>query len=386
MTRDRYLQRHLLANAALRFVDSLIDLVPSSPAPAIAAPRKLLLANAAHIGDVVITTSFLPALREAFPDCSIGFLTGSWSKDVVSHSPFVNQVHVLDHWRLNRARVSLRQKLASYASMRAAIVRELKMAQYDTAIDLYTCFPNFIPVLWQAGIPIRIGFVSSGFGGLLTHGKVFPSRTLQRERNFQADLLRLLPASPTIWDMPRNGLRSDQMLTPLADALPAGLTPRGFVVLHMGTGAPERRWPPAHWGQLARALQQSGLTIALTGAGAADRALVDGLKAEVAGCIDLCGKLPWPGFLSVVSQAALLVGVESMAGHVAAALGTPYTVIYAGITQHERWGPSGSGELLTRPVPCSPCFRRGGCAEMKCVREVTVEDVLRACRAGLDRK
>jgi heptosyltransferase-2 len=68
--------------------------------------------------------------------------------------------------------------------------------------------------------------------------------------------------------------------------------------------------------------------------------------------------------------------VDSVAGHVAAAVGTPCVIAYSGITDPVLWGPRGSAATVVRhPVPCAPCYRARGCEAMDCVRNIIVEQM-----------
>src|SRR5690242_12990512 len=69
-------------------------------------PKRILVVNGAHVGDVVMSTAVLGALRSAYPASEIGFVAGSWSKMVVTNHPMVDFVHVVDHWKMNRSRRS----------------------------------------------------------------------------------------------------------------------------------------------------------------------------------------------------------------------------------------------------------------------------------------
>ena len=50
-------------------------------------PRRILLLNGTHIGDIIISTSILPILRSAYTSAEIGFMVGSWSSMVLKNHP-----------------------------------------------------------------------------------------------------------------------------------------------------------------------------------------------------------------------------------------------------------------------------------------------------------
>jgi len=371
--RGKYLVRRTPVNQVLRLVDSLLGLVRSScPNPPLATPpRRILLANGAHLGDVFLSTALLPVLQEAFPAAEFGFLIGSWSRPVVQDHPLLRWVHVVDHWKINRARISLLQKISQYDRTRRQALREIRQVRYEVALDLYYYFPNSIPLLWQAGIPTRIGYTSGGFGPLLTHALDF--RNAERHvLDYQADLLRFLPLGKAVGE-----LRPQMDTIPRHE--PGWDLPKEYLVFHLGTGAAWKEWPREKWRALAEALCQRGHDLVFTGNREAERRLIQEVSRGLPSCVDLCGRLTLREFAAVLREARLLIGVDSVAGHLAAAVGTPCVVIAGGITHPAHWRPrSDRSRVLRHPVPCSPCYLSRGCAGMECVRRVEVEQVLAA--------
>jgi ADP-heptose:LPS heptosyltransferase len=380
----RYLKRNPLFNALLASIDSILNLVLSHQMPKCGTPRRILLANGAHLGDVVMSTSVLPVLRGAFPAVEIGFIAGSWARQVVDDHPMVDRVHIVDHWRLNRTKHSRVSKIGQYWATRSNALREIRAEGYDIAIDLYTCFPNSIPLLWQASIPIRVGFVSSGFGPMLTHAEIFREGDIQHETAYQAQLLRLIPIESPQFDYQRSNLHestpasASEVWKLFDEACEATVR---YIVMHVGTGAEIKEWPLDAWRELAIKLSRDGYRLLFTGAGVQEHAKIEKIIHGLASCVNACNRLSWRGYVDAVRQAKAVIGVDTIAGHVAAALGTPCVVVYAGITRHERWGPHGDRViLLTKAVSCSPCFRKQGCAGMDCVRDIAPNDVFAAVK------
>jgi ADP-heptose:LPS heptosyltransferase len=381
--RGKYLVRNPALNRLLRLTDWLLARRPGRrqvPQP-LPEPRRILLANGAHLGDVLLSLAVLPVLRSNWPRARIGFVIGSWARPVVDDHPLVDWVHVVDHWKLNRAPLPFWQKVRHHQHTRRRALGEIRRRRYDVSIDLYYYFPNTIPLLWQAGIPVRVGYTSAGFGPLLTHAVDWTNQD-RHVTDYQADLLRLLglPAEaspraahgPLPRTAPEEGLRR--------------VWPRGdFLVFHLGTGAPLREWPLANWRDLAARLAGTGPTLVFTGSTEPERRNCQRVLAGLPGCLNLCGRLTWPEFVATVRRARVLVGVESVAGHVAAAVGTPCVVVYSGITNPAHWGPRGNVcTVLSHPVPCAPCYRSRGCVGMECVRRVSVDEVHAAVRRLLD--
>jgi ADP-heptose:LPS heptosyltransferase len=360
---SRWVQRALSAVDAV-----LARALPASAAPPIAVPRRLLIANTGHLGDVLLATAVLPVLRRAFPDCRIGMLIGSWSRLILRDHPLVDAIHRFDHCRLNRSNGSIWQKLQRHDRTRRQALREIVRARYDVAIDLRHYFGNAIPLLWRAGIPVRIGYSSGGFGAMLTH----PLRWRCADRHvveYFADLLRVLPIGAENFAELRLTLGGD-------GALPRGLPHGPFVLLHMGTGAACKEWPLANWQELTRRLLASSHTVVLTGQGAKERRRCQRVALDSPRCVNVCDRLSWNEYVAVVRHARGVIAVDSLAGHVAAAVGTPCVVIGNGINHPAHWRPLGVSRVLLHPVPCAPCYRPSGCATMDCVRGISVDQVL----------
>jgi ADP-heptose:LPS heptosyltransferase len=375
----KYLVRRPIANLGLRVLDRLLEVFqrPRNQ-PLCKSPRRILLCNGAHLGDVLLTTSLLPLLKETFPDATIGFLIGSWARPVLEDHPGVDRIHVFDHFKLNRAAKPLAWKIRRHCSTAGRAIAEVRRQRYDMAVDAYYYYPNSIPLLWQAGIPVRIGYTSGGFGPLLTHSLDWvhgPRHVV----DYQADLLRFLPGLTG---------KNDRTLMPSparlnADSLQAtlrrlGLPVGGYILLHAGAGSGFKAWPRQKWRALTKALAARGERLVFTGS-REERSDAAQVGQGIRSVLNLCGELAWREFIAVVQHARALIGVDSVAGHVAAGVGTPYLVISTSINDPEHWRPrGGGGGVLVHPVPCGPCYRNGGCPEMDCVRGVEVKTVLDA--------
>src|SRR5580704_13375081 len=107
-TKRGYTLRREPWNSFLWSFDRALSIVrPSGGAPAIPSePRRILVANTAHLGDVVNATAVISALRSRYPQAEIGFLTSSWGRPIVENNPEIKYVHTIDHFLLNRSRLS----------------------------------------------------------------------------------------------------------------------------------------------------------------------------------------------------------------------------------------------------------------------------------------
>jgi ADP-heptose:LPS heptosyltransferase len=384
--RGRFLVHNPTWSTFLRLADLLLAAVPRRGiAPSLGEPRRVLLALGGHLGDAVIATTAIALVRQALPAAEIGVVLGSWAKPALEGHPRLRWIHTVDHWKSNRSAASRPAKWLRYRASRAHALREIRAVGYDAAVDLYMYYPNMAGLLWRAGIPVRVGYTSGGYGPLYTH-PVDWSDGEDHTAEQQARLLRvLLPAlGDTLARYELPPVPEDARQRVEAVLREAGLQPSGYIVVHMGPGSRLREWPAAKWRQLAEWLTADGHRLAFTGSGDEQARRIAEVTRDVRGCVDLCNRLTWQEFVHVVACAELLVGVETVAAHVAAAVMTPCVAIWSGIGRLSHWRPRG-GEctVLMSPVPCAPCFRSRGCSAMSCVRDVSVDAVLEAVHSHL---
>jgi ADP-heptose:LPS heptosyltransferase len=380
--RGRYLIRNPSAVRVIGAMDALLVLwrAGRSSPEAPPQPRRILVADWAHLGNVLLALPALRLLRNSFPDAKIGFLTGSWSRHVIEGTGLYDHLHLVDHFLMSRAQLSRLDKIRRYLEMRRRAVAEMRTIGYEAAIDLSCHFPPVSPLFYSARIPVRAGFTSGGFGPLLTHpvGWVHASRPIS---DYPRDLLRALWPSLAL---------ASEALVPCYPGYPrpgltAELAGKPYLLLHMGSGAPHKEWPEENWAAVAAALAGQGLHLAFAGSGAREaeriRRVVAGLPgANATFLLDR----PWPDYVGTVARAAHVICLDSSSAHIAAAFSVPTTVIYPGLVDPVQWGPCNpNARVLTAPVGCAPCYRNRGCAAMACIRHVTPGQVVDAVRAAL---
>lgn len=381
--RGRYLVRNLALAGGLGAVDTLLS-VPLAfrkrGAPREISPQRVLLSVGGHLGDAVIASAALPLIAEVWPEANIGLLLGSWSRPVMEGHALVKWIHTLDHWKLARGSRGRARKVRRYLQTRGTALREITRIDYDVGVDLYPFFPNTIPLLWQAKIPLRVGYLSGGFGAMLTHATPWA-----RGEGHMAERHRLLLSSvdPRFAQIAPLGYS-----LPMWDPLPEASSPTGlsgdYLVLHMGAGLRHKEWPLERWRVLADHLRAEGHTLAFTGSGgdqAEDARRVIGAHS---GCHNLCDRLSWTEFVRTLAGAQAVITVDSVAGHIASGVGAPVVVLMSGMNEIDEWRPLGDRTLpITHPVPCATCHRGRGCAEMTCVRGIDVAEVLALVRTAL---
>ena len=332
-------------------------------------PIRVLVANWGHLGDVVTILPLLEFLKNHPRVGKVGLLIGSWSRPIVVGVKAVDVVHALDNWLMVRSDQGRLQKFLAYRRQKRQVVGDIIREGYDVSIDLFSTFPSTHRVMWQAKVPVRIGFASSGFGTYLTHAypwDVADEYVLNKQIRLLAGVIDNVP--PTLAPVYPN-------FTPERSAIELLAQADRFILMHFGSGD-VRGWIPEKWIALGRALKQRGWHIVLTGAKGAEADNARAIEGRFE-ALNLAGLLSWREFATVVSKATAVISVDTVTGHLAACFQVPAVVLMTGRTNSQLWRPNQSSvRPLMHPVGCAPCHRTRGCDTMACVRFITVEEVL----------
>ena len=345
------------------------------------------------IGDVVLTTPVIRALRRAYPDAVITYLVEPDAAPVVAHNPHLDEVIVAP-----------RTKGARRIVEDLALARRLRRERFDLALDLHGG-PRSAWLTWATGAPERIGYDIKGRRWMYTR-TVHRPREL-RPRHSVANQWDLLEAIPGWRDGPADRRRDavQMALAPGADArMAARLADAGVnaddevVVLHVSAGNPFRRWPETFFAQTAAALAAGNSRRRLVFSSgpsdreAASRIAADArtrLGAEASRIIDL-GEFDLQELRALIGRSRLFVGGDTGPLHIAASTLTPIVGIY-GPTLAVRsapWRapsiPTHSIEISAADLPCRPCDQRV-CApgDFRCLTGLTPDPVIAAAEEAL---
>ncbi|RZT42480.1 lipopolysaccharide heptosyltransferase II [Cupriavidus agavae] len=350
--------------------------------------RRVLCVRLDNMGDVLMTTPALQALADSLPGRELTLLTSRPCAALAPHLPMVADVMTWDApWVRHDPQPGTREVSDGIAACAA----RLAARSFDAAVifTVYSQSPLPAAILCcMAGIPLRLAHCRENPYALLsdwvrdTEPNLDTHRPPRHEAQRQLDLVAQVGAATRD---PRLRFRLAHADRDSVAALLRQLGARRHVVVHPGATAPSRRWPPERFAAVARQLaDESGALVLVTGsAGEA------GIVAQVcalagrAGVVPLAGRLSLGEMGALLASADLLVSNNSGPVHLAAALGTPVADLYALTNpQHTPWMVP--HRVLFHDVPCRYCYK-SACPQghHRCLREVTVEQVLDAARALL---
>lgn len=352
----------------------------------------ILLVRPRLIGDVLLTTPLIRALRARFPDARLLYLVESMAAPVVAANPHLDETIVIRHrrgWRRMLEDLSLAVRLAR--------------RRIDVAIDLHGG-PRSGWLTFATRARKRVGYDVSGRQWMYTDLIPKPRGYAPRHsvRN-QWDLLA--PIDPAFERSPDP--TADRLEMPVSEAARSAVAARlgalgvppdaQLIVMHVGAGNEFRRWPAPWFADVATDLVAGHPErVVLVVGSASETETVREIVAHAPKARHDGGRLvAASGWLleelrAVMDRAALFVGGDSGPMHVAAASDIPIVAIF-GPTMAHTWAPWRPPELAVEivehgPLPCRPCDQRV-CApgDFRCLRLIEPAAVIARAMALLER-
>jgi len=333
--------------------------------------KRILVARTDRIGDVLLATPVLQALRQAYPQAYIAMMVAPACRDIVAGNPFIDDVLVYDKDTAHKGWI---------ASCRFA--RMLRLKHFDVAVALHPTNRVHM-LLFGAGIQRRIGY-DRKCGFLLTDRlKHTKQEGLQHEVAYNFDLLKFLGVS--YQDLPLYMPGSDEAER-FVDTLlrEAGVAPhQKIIAIHPGASCPSKIWPLQRFAEVADVLhKQYGWQVILVSGSyhaAQCASVAAAMKSPVINC---AGKTTILQLASLLRRAAIFISNDSGPVHVASAVGTPVVSIFGrsqpGLSPR-RWGPtSPKARVLHKSVGCIDCLAHNCKKQFACLAAITVDDVVDA--------
>jgi heptosyltransferase-2/heptosyltransferase-3 len=347
---------------------------------------RILLIRPDHLGDVLLTTPAIRALRHAHPHAELHALVGPWSANVLANLADLDVVLTLPFPGFSRSeKVNWRSpyKLVVESS------RILRRIGYDTAII-------FRPDHWWgallahlAGIPRRIGYNLPNVAPFLTEA-------IEHKRN-HAVMQSARLVEPLTGELQAHELPLDFQVEASERAWISGYldewgvdqgTP--LVAIHPGSGTWVKAWDEAKWASVADALagQLDGLVV-LTGSDL-ELPLCQRIAARMKRQpIIMAGDTGIGTLAALFQRCEVVLGPDSGPLHLAVAVDTPTVALFgpADPAEFGLWGSSERHKVLTSDIGCRPCrvldWGSDDPAFHPCVREINSARVLDAARRAM---
>ncbi|HJP59233.1 MAG TPA: glycosyltransferase family 9 protein [Gemmatimonadaceae bacterium] len=374
--------KKLAAIGVLDIASRAVHKVWNPPPPRPGPPRSFLVVEPWGIGDVVLSTSLMRALRANFPGASITLLAKSYAKDLLAGSGLVDDIIVFDFpWTAFTGKF----KRSRYVPKQfQTLIRRLRARDFDVSFDARRDIRSNL-ITYFAGARRRIGYDFGGGAHLLTD--VLPSGKQNDHKT--ADWLNLLAplgVSSSTHYAPKLRVSEGERANARHRIRMLGLsTEHTLVGVHAGASHPVRRWGTERFAAVIERLQ------------ADTDAQVVVLEEKEENVAPISAANGWSnafnapriqstlrGFMALVTQCDVLLCSDSGPMHVANALDVPVTALF-GPQRQEWYGPRGALDRVVQidDVSCRPCFDSCIFATPHCMEAITPAAVFEALRGQL---
>jgi heptosyltransferase II len=336
--------------------------------------KKILLARTDRLGDLVLTTPAIKAVRKAYPNAYIAMIVRPYAAEIIMGNPYLDEIILYDKYGAHKS---------LWASFKFAL--EIRKRHFDRAIIFHPTNRMHITA-YIAKIPRRIGYDNKMAFLLTDRIKNTKHLGLKHERDYTLDILKAL------------GIESNEkeLLVPLdnnsvscAESIMVdnGIKKNGrFISIHPGASCASKIWPSERFAKLADMLiENHGINIVVVGGkDEKDLFCADAVRKFMKNkAVFLTGKLDIKTLAAILKKSVLFISNDSGPVHIATAVGTPVVDIFGRAQQGLsplRWGPLGPKDIVIhRDVGCQDqCLAHSCRKSFACLRAISVDDVYNA--------
>ena len=322
--------------------------------------RKILYINLAFIGDVVLSTPTIRALRAKYPDAVIDMLVIPWAAQAAAGNPYANHVYIYDKKGEHRKIKNLWQ-----------LICKLRSEHYDLAIT--TNFALRGAIMAKAiGARYRLGYDTQRAGLFLTHTVSASRVVVKHETENQLDVVKPLGITTSDFSLtfrhnPADVANMHKKIN-ISSELP-------IVVICPFGRHPLNSWRIEGYVDVIKAL--SGVASCYLIGGKAEKEKLDAINSKAGYCGRvLAGELTIGELAAFLAESSIVITVDTGPMHIAAAVGVPILALF-GRSDLRVWGPRATCDKIVRvDLDCAPCITPRECQHHSCMKDISSDMVI----------
>ena len=335
-----------------------------------------LLVRLGAFGDIVHAIPVAAALSRAFPSARIDWLVSAKHRELLDLVPLIDRrLIVKDHGA------------AGGGLSVVSAIRELRRGRYDVALDLQGLLKS-AAFARLSGAARVVGFSSSYLREPLARpfytdvydpggGGMYDPRERSHVVQMNLGLLTTIGVTAAAPEFP-----IERVDTEIARATRERAGNR-YALVNPGAAWPNKRWPAARYGAVARAVAERHGLKTIVSWGPGEEGLAQEVVRESSGAALLSPRTSIADLLALIRGAALMISGDTGPTHVAAALGTPIVGIY-GPTRPSRNGPWAAADIaISRDDVCQCHHLRRCTRDRMCLLDIEAAEVLDAVERRL---
>lgn len=334
---------------------------------------KVLVVRLRSIGDTVLSTASLIALRRFLPNARIDILLEDWVAPLLDGFPAVNNV----------------LSASNVVKERFRLARKIRKTKYDIAINLHggTTAGFFVRA---SGAKYRIGYENYQYNFLYNHRLSSASDYWKKEKTHSAEqqLALLGFAGVPVDDRPKTRLNvtDDARKTVNDKLISRGIDGNAkLALIHPAAAFSTKQWATKNFAKVCDYLSDKDIHPVAVATGK-ENAVLQRLEKLADSPLSSFDDLSLPEITALAARSRIFVGNDSGIAHIAAAVGTPSIVIF-GSSNREHWHPwtDAPNEIVFEKFSCQPCagYFCKEFDEPRCILDVKIETVVAAIQRNL---
>jgi len=330
--------------------------------------KRILIFNVNWLGDVLFSTATIRNIRYNYPQSFIACVIPPRCLAILEGNENLNEIIVFDEAGQHRGIFG-----------RLRFVLELRKRKFDIVFLLHRSFSRAL-ITMLAGIRERIGYYTRKRSFVLTKKFMPPDMRSVHRIDYYLNLIKLVGL--TVRDSHTDFFVTNKDMESVEEFLVQNsISEDDFLVgINPGGNWDPKRWPKENFSQLAdRLVKDFSAKIIITG-GSGDLKLAHDIKAGMkTGPIIACGKFDLKQFAVLAKVFNIFITADSGPLHIANAIGARKIIALFGPTSPEVNGPYTlrNVTILRKDVGCEiPCYR-ARCRDNRCMKAITVDDVIR---------
>lgn len=338
--------------------------------------KRILIIRIDRIGDLVLSTPTLRAVRQHFPQAFICLLARSYTQGVIVNNTDINKIITFEDRNFI---LEILRKTA-----------ELRKYKFDLAIVLHPNFwVNFLAFASRA--KYRLGYDAAGSGFFLTT-KFIDTRSANPRHEVEVNLDVVRNIGIDIADKHLEVSVTEEGERFVQDFLrDNAIKPNDILItIHPGGYYHYTHWPTAGFAKVSDYLIDHYQAKIIIAGNSKELDLVKGITSMMKNRpVIASGKTNLTQFISLLKRCKLFIGNSSGPMHIACALKVPVVAIFGNVhpvDSYKSWGPWGEGHtIISKNLDCLDC-NPGDCLSLDCIKLINPEDVISACEKQLHKK
>jgi lipopolysaccharide heptosyltransferase II len=335
--------------------------------------HKLLIIKLSSLGDIILSSAALRAIREKFNSLTSGhhyaisLLVNPEYKDCLIGCPYIDELLMYDFKEKDKGIGGLLR-----------LGKDLARKNFDIVIDLQNNRTSHI--LSRLSLSLnRYGYANKKFGFLLNHGipdeKPFLDPITHQFRILNLLGIDLKNPALELWPRPEDEEYIDEFLK--SQWLSAN---QKLIGINMSASSrwATKSWPFHHLVRLCEALGQRAMRLVITGT-EKDACEAGGIHAVIKSTkpIIACGKTTVNQLSCLIKRCSVYVCTDSAPLHIAAAMKVPFVALFGATDPRRHLPPVKNGIVIRKDLECAPCYKPQ-CRHKQCMDLITPEEVLEA--------